>query len=311
MALGLGIALPLIDSEKLLRWLPAYGVDPANIFQTAGVQMANLSIAKNSSPAQPDEGSATGTKPQDKAATAVTDSLQVKNLKIEKPYRILLVGDSFMAVAGGFGDILEQKMVGFGDTVILRKGKVSSGLSRPDYYDWNKEAASAINTFKPNVTIIMMGTNDAQSFETNINGKKTVAVFGSGQWDAEYAGRAASFARLFTDAGSIVYWIGLPAMRDATYGQKITRLTKLQESAVNANCRAKFVPAQTLLSDNNTYEPFMPDAQGIMRATRNPDGIHLSYFGGTIFAEKFIEKLKQDLNISSPNPTSPAQTSIP
>jgi len=299
MALGLGIALPLIDSEKLLRWLPAYGADPANIFQAAGVQMASLNIPKNLPAAQPNEGSATGTKLQDKAAIAGTDSLQIKDLKIEKPYRILLVGDSFMAVAGGFGDILEQKLVGFGDTVVLRKGKVSSGLSRPDYYDWNKEAASAINTFKPNVTIIMMGTNDAQSFATNINGKKTVAAFGSEQWDAEYAGRAASFARLFTDAGSIVYWIGLPSMRNATYGQKITRLTKLQESAVNANNRAKFVPAQTMLSGNNAYEPFVPDAQGIMRATRNPDGIHLSYFGGTILAEKFINCLNEDLQFTT------------
>jgi len=46
-----------------------------------------------------------------------------------------------------------------------------------------------------------------------------------------------------------------------------------------------------------------------MRATRNPDGTHLSYFGGTLLVEKILEKLKQDLDLSIPAPQSvvPAQ----
>jgi len=290
---GVAIILPILYSGKLLRWLPPYGADPANLFQSAGAQLAHWSesLLRHDATGQPQTSAA--------ASETQTQPIEMKFTPPAKPYRILLVGDSFVAVAGGFGDIAEQKLIGFSDVAILRQGKVSSGLSRPDFYDWHQAAKSTMAEFKPNVAIIMMGTNDAQSFEIMENQKKQVIDFGTAEWDRRYQSRAELFIKEFTDNGSIVYWIGLPVMRSEVYDAKIKRLSKLQEAAVKNNPQAKYISSAELMSDGQTaYQPFMPDPKGVMRATRNPDGIHLSYFGGILLVEKILLELKKDLDLS-------------
>jgi hypothetical protein len=219
----------------------------------------------------------------------------------------LIAGDSFVAVSGGFGDIAEQQLAELPDIAVLRQGKVSSGLSRPDFYDWRQAAQTAISKFKPNIVIVMMGTNDAQSFEIWENQKKRILAYGTIEWDAQYQNRTQSFIEQFTDNNAVVYWIGLPIMRNQVYDQKIRHLSQLQENAAKNNPQAKFLSAAELMGGNEPgYQPFAPDGNNIMRATRNPDGIHLSYFGGTLLVKEIIAILQQDLDLApaaSPQPT--------
>ena len=306
---GLAIVLPLANAEKLLRWLPPYGANPNNIFQTLGAKTAQLSLSargqNETNTAVPQTNTAQADKPQTNPQTE-----QIKFTAPQKPYRVLLVGDSSMAVSGGFGDILEQKMLAFDSVSVLRKGKVSSGLSRPDYYDWDQAAKAAVAEFNPNITIVMMGTNDAQSFEIIQNGKKQVVAYGTPEWDKEYLNRTKSFINDFTGNDSILYWVGLPAMREPIYDQKIRHLAQIQQNAVRSNPMAKFISAADLMAGPQTaYQPFMADDKAIMRATRNSDGVHLSYFGGTILVGKIITQLKQDLDltITPPETTSEAK----
>jgi hypothetical protein len=296
LTIALAIIIPLANAGKLLRWLPPYGADADNIFQGLGAGIAHVALTFN-----PDKSNPAQTVQADGQNGTTTDPNIPLSKKFEpptKPYRFLIVGDSLVAVAGGFGDIMEQKLITFSETAVSRKGKVSSGLSRPDYFDWNKEAETAISSFSPNIAIVMMGTNDAQSFEVVRGGKKQVIEYGTSQWDEEYLSRARSFIEKFTGRGVVLYWIGLPAMRDAVYAEKIKHVNELQNKAVQLDPMAKFISAEKLMSDENkVYQPFMADEQGVMRATRNPDGIHLSYFGGTILVEKIINELKKDIEL--------------
>jgi hypothetical protein len=302
LVIGLAIALPLANAEKLMRWLPPYGADPNNVFQVAGSQLAQTSMAILSQNRAAEVNLLPVSRPENPATATGTLSIVANEhefLAPFRPYRILLAGDSFMAVAGGFGDILEQKLVTYEQVSVSRKGKVSSGLSRPDYFDWNKESLAAIAEFKPNVAIIMMGTNDAQSFEmTGENGKKQIISYGTPLWDDEYVKRAKSFIKEFTANGSIVYWIGLPAMRDRTYDEKIRHLSNLQDTAIQDDPQARFISSEALMAGKSgPYQPFMADTQGVMRSTRNIDGIHLTYFGGTVLVEKILDFLKDDLEL--------------
>lgn len=302
--IGLAIVLPLLYAGKFLRWLPPYGADSTNFFQVAGAQLARWSpLRPKIEPTDPQLATTNG---ETATSTSITPQ-EIKFIPPAKPYRIFLAGDSFMAVSGGFGDIAEQHLVKFAQTNVWRQGKVSSGLSRPDFYDWQAAAQIAIARHNPNITIVMMGTNDAQSFEIRENNNKRVIAFGTAQWDAEYQNRAESFIKKFTDSGTAVYWIGLPIMRNAVYDQKIRRLSQLQKNATKNNPQAKFISGAELMAGGDTaYQPFAPDENGVMRATRNPDGIHLSYFGGTILVDKIIEELKKDLDLSIPAPPQPA-----
>ncbi len=297
--MALAILLPVVYAAKLTRWLPPYGADRRNIFEIAGANTAHLVLDEvsqgqtKSDPVAPDLIAASST---------VAQMAEVKFVAPEKPYRILIAGDSFVAVAGGFGDIFEQKMVGFSDVTVRRLGKVSSGLSRPDYFDWNKEATVAIDAFSPNIAVVMMGTNDAQSFEIIKDGKKEIAQYGSGQWDGEYSRRADAFIKLFTDRGIALYWIGLPVMRDPIYAAKIKHVGDLQKQAAGREPMAKFFSGQELMAGDKTdYQAFVADEKGVSRATRNPDGVHLSYFGGTILVDRLVTKLGEDIQLTVPD----------
>jgi hypothetical protein len=93
-----------------------------------------------------------------------------------------------------------------------------------------------------------------------------------------------------------VYWIGLPAMRDSAYEIKMRHVASLQEQAVGQNIQAKFISSYTLLTYGaKPYQAFLPDSSQIMQASRNSDGIHLSYFGGTYLVQKLLPLLKNDI----------------
>lgn len=294
--------LPFIFARKTINWEPQRVDAGANVFMKITGSIARFSLETQNKDLQTDfrqevlaENKNHETLFEPPEETKIFTSPQ-------KPYRILILGDSFMAVAGGFGDIIEQRMVKYADITVLRYGKVSSGLSRPDYFDWFAKASDLAKTFNPNVVIIMMGTNDAQSFEELQNAKKSVIVYGTSEWDAKYLSRVQKFVDQLALPNIALYWVGLPAMRDQGYEIKMRHVAALQEKAASRNIQAKFIPSADMLAKGGVaYQPFLPNDSGIMQATRNVDGIHLSYFGGTYLAQKIIDRLSNDLGLELKN----------
>lgn len=285
----LAIIIPIAYSSKLISWLSPRDLNSANVFQSLGVNVASFINSFKGSEDTTVYDSSSPQKQPDKQ-----ESFKVP----QKPYRVLIVGDSLVAVSGGFGDIMEQKLIAMDSVEVLRKGKVSSGLSRPDYFNWNKESLSLIDSFSPNVAIVMMGTNDAQSFEIVKDGAKKVLSYGSLEWDNEYANRFRAFNQQFTSRGVAVYWIGLPAMRDSGYAQKISHLNEIIEKTAKENVQVRYVSGEKLMAgDKGAYQAFLPDDKGVMHATRLADGIHLTYFGGNYLVQKVIDVLKKDIDL--------------
>jgi hypothetical protein len=289
----LAIFIPIIHYSKLISWISPRDNNPANIFQTIGVNEASIiaSIGEKKETVE--------------TPTPVLQEPQTNKSFVapQKPYRILIMGDSLIAVAGGVGEILEQKLIAIGGSEVLREGKVSSGLMRPDYFDWQKESLTLTNSFTPNIAIVMMGTNDAQSIDFKENGTKKLLSYGSHEWDNEYANRVKAFNNQLTNRGVTVYWIGLPAMRDAPYAGRIRHLNELNEAAGKENPQVKYISAEDLMAgDKTAYQAFMPDENGVMKATRIADGIHLSYFGSTYLVGKVIDILKKDVDLSETVP---------
>ena len=268
----LAILLPFIFSKKLNSWLSPRDINKANIFQEIGIKIANLKKTNSSSEEE-----------------EIEESFETIFKPIEKPYRILIMGDSLVAVAGGFGDIIEQKLIKLDDIEVLRKGKVSSGMSRPDYFDWKKESKTLLESFNPNIAIVMMGTNDAQSFE---NQEREVLFYGTEEWDKEYKNRIIAFDKQLTNHNIRVFKIGLPQMKDTAYAEKIQHINKLNKEASEETEQVTFISGEELLDG---YQAFMPDENGIMRATRLDDGIHLTYFGGSLLVDQVINELKNYL----------------
>ena len=69
----------------------------------------------------------------------------------------------------------------------------SSGLARPELYDWNRELAESLAAQPPDVLVFMIGANDGQALET----ASGFVEFGSQVWLDAYGSRVGNLMDLF------------------------------------------------------------------------------------------------------------------
>jgi hypothetical protein len=194
------------------------------------------------------------------------------------PLDILLFGDSMQESSG-------SRTVGFLDTGNKIAGCVdihySTGLVRPDYFDWPAHAAQHMAQRDPEAVVFMVGGNDGQNM--SVNGR--IYAAGSAEWRAEYQRRAARVMRTLSAGGRrSVYYIGMPPARS----DRLTRIYRVLDEAVVAAARevggVRYVDAWKLFSVNGAYCDSCPDESGTVRRMRGKDGIHLSIDGASYLA---------------------------
>jgi hypothetical protein len=194
------------------------------------------------------------------------------------PLDLLVFGDSMQESSG-------SRTVGFLDVANKVAGCVdihySTGLVRPDYFDWPAHAATHMSQRDPEAVVFMVGGNDGQNM--SVNGK--VYTAGSAEWRAEYQRRAARVMRTLSGAGArSVYYIGMPPARS----DRLSRIYRVLNEAVVAAARevgaVRYVDAWKLFSVNGAYCDSCPDETGTVRRMRGSDGIHLSLDGASYLA---------------------------
>ena len=72
--------------------------------------------------------------------------------------------------------------------------KVSSGLSRPDFYDWPQRMIDQIVDWNPDATAVLFGANDGRT--STSHGK--VLKVGTKAWQAQYAKRVGKAMSILT-----------------------------------------------------------------------------------------------------------------
>jgi hypothetical protein len=205
------------------------------------------------------------------------------------PLRVLLVGDSLGLDLGGS---LQNALAATGVVAATLDGKESTGLTRPDYFNWPQELTGDLASQHPQVVVAMMGANDPQDFL----GPPDVP-FGTDAWNTEYYHRARSFMRLATSQGAKLIWVGLPPMQDPGLNQKIQVINSIQHRAAESLPGVEYVSADRILG--TTYSPFTT-VNGQVINTRTPDGIHITPQGGSVLANAVIAKMHSSLGIDLP-----------
>jgi uncharacterized protein len=221
-----------------------------------------------------------------------------------KPYTTLIAGDSF--IADRLGQVLEQQLSTYADFTLYRRGAYSTGLSRPDYFNWDTEITNLLATDHPNVVVIMFGANDAQDIRF-LTGSASIH-YGTPEWDEEYKKRIGTFLDILYDHNAMVYWIGMPITEAPTYRAKMEHLDSLYEEVIKNHSNARFVSTWDLLKDaKGNYNAYLPNDAGQMRLARNSDGIHVTEFGAqlmvrgvtTLMSKELTLKIKPAANASS------------
>jgi hypothetical protein len=99
--------------------------------------------------------------------------------------------------------------------------------------------------------------------------------------------------KTFDEEGVTVYWIGLSVMRDKEFSEQIKKINLIYEEEIKNFKNIKFISTWDLISDwDDNYAEFLKDEKGLYQSTHLKDGIHLTYFSGSIITEKFIGEIE-------------------
>jgi hypothetical protein len=166
--------------------------------------------------------------------------------------------------------------------------KVSSGLVRPDFFDWPKRLARALDEFDPHVTVMLFGGNEKQTMRYE---GKSLAPF-SEPWTAEYSRRVEAAIAMTTDTGGRVVWIGMPIMRSAKFSETCRKLNAIYAAACAKNPESAYVDGYSLFAgEQGEYSAYLVDSAGARKLMREKDGIHLTNAGGDRAAGAVMEVL--------------------
>jgi hypothetical protein len=201
--------------------------------------------------------------------------------KADKETRILLTGDSLME---SMGPQMVKAMVGYENIVLRPIGKRSTGLSRPDFYNWPKVLEANLIDFKPQIVVMWVGTNDPQ----NIHGHKNLGEPLSEQWKDVYKQKIQEIINICKAHGAKIIFIGPPAVDEEPLDRQLREIEKLIRHVSKANGQG-YRSSRTALGDDKgqyLHEKRMPD--GRMATIRWKDRVHITGDGNFIMMSDLL-----------------------
>lgn len=226
----------------------------------------------------------------------------------EQPLRTWIGGDS---MAQTMGISLSRAMEAAGVFETTLDYRISTGLTRPDYFDWPAQLRTVVEDTDPELMLVVFGANDSQGIEMPDG---SVFERNSPDWLAEYRTRVASTMDLLRDPDGdrLVIWIGQPVMRDSGFSERMAYLNNIyfEEAARRPWIRYFDTWAYFADSDGN-YAPQLSSADGTVQSMRLGDGIHLTTPGGDRFAWAVMEALGEMIDLSAGDLGAPGSVAPP
>jgi hypothetical protein len=205
-----------------------------------------------------------------------------------KPLRVWVAGDSLAEIPG---QALERasnpalKVVGV-------ESRLSTGLARPDLYNWFTRIQDAPAQLTPHVAVFSFGADDAHDFMAGVPDGRTVGPLGSPSWTAEYRRRVEGVTRELTAKRIHVVWLGLPIPDGPGFKKSFPIVNRILESVVAAHPKtATYVDTWHILSDaHGRYAPYLR-VHGKLTLMRLPDGVHYTAAAGDLIAQQVLKQL--------------------
>lgn len=227
---------------------------------------------------------------------------------LDRPQRVLIVGASSIQYA--IGTELERELVErYEGLEVRRKGKVSTGLTRDDVFDWPAEIARLMEEFQPDVVIGQFGGNDGQNIVSPTDGPQTVYSDG---WAEEYGRRLEALVAQVEGAGAEMIVLGMPRMKSDKFDRKMQWVNGVTKEAVEG-AGGQFVDTTRLATDDRGEYVASVRFEGRSGRMRMDDGIHFTRLGGQHVAHGLARKLEREMVLlpKGPPPPEVAETDAP
>jgi len=214
----------------------------------------------------------------------------------EDPAKVYIVGDSD---AGTFGPYLETLLDGTLVTETELNYKVSSGLARPDFFDWPTELEQKLPDVDPDIVVVTFGGNDSQGLSLPQDELEFVVgdpLANEAEWSEEYERRAGEVMDLLLENDRHVIWVGIPNDDNPDVTAKLAIQDQAAKAAADARPDVVFVDTWTRFSGRDGgWAEFVVDPRDKEgKDVRADDGFHLNQNGAEILAiDIAIEVQKQ------------------
>jgi hypothetical protein len=212
-----------------------------------------------------------------------------------QPIYVLVAGDS---MAEPLGYELRDVSADEGLVRVRVEFRISSGLSRPDYFDWPAHMAAVIAEFTPDFVVWHSGGNDAQNLQT----PEGVAAVASPEWAAEYGRRVAQLMDVSTARGTRMYWLGLPPIRDEPGQGAAQAINAAAARAAASRALVTYLDLAPMFAGHDgAFAMFANGADGQPVKVRQEDGVHLSVEGTAWVADLVYGHALADSGVSRPS----------
>ncbi len=170
--------------------------------------------------------------------------------------------------------------------------RISTGLARPDYFDWPAQLAAVGATDPPpDAMIFMVGGNDDQNMQRDDG----IVELGTDAWYDEYERRVSSIVDAVDPTTTRVYWIGLPPMREADRHEVSMGMNAVVRRVATTRPHVTFVDLEQRLADpDGLYRSHIAAPDGELRLARQADGVHITFVASTWVADIVWELLEED-----------------
>lgn len=212
-----------------------------------------------------------------------------RRINAEDPLRVWTGGDSLGEYVGSR---LLYKVADPDFATITLDYHISTGLTRPDYFDWPASLSQTMVSeedplIRPEAVIFMAGGNDDQPMRAD--GERLAT--NSEEWLDEYRARVQTMMDITAYGDARLYWIGLPPMKDERREAIAVNVNAiLADEAANREWVTFVDIVPLLLNEDGVYDQYIIGPDGEQRKARERDGVHV-----TSQASEWISRIVWDL----------------
>jgi uncharacterized protein len=216
----------------------------------------------------------------------------------EDPAELYVAGDSD---AGTFGPYLDTLMKQTGKVKTTLDYKVSSGLSRPDFFDWPTYFRQQIPAVNPDIVVVTFGGNDAQGLRNVDESWAVQHSPGSGvddtDWRAEYARRVGAAMDYLGGDNRTLIWVGIPNDDNPDVTARLQVQNEVVMSEAAKRPKVVFIDTWKRFSGlSGGFAPVVQDPRdNVFKDVRAKDGFHLNQTGAEILALDIAEAIRTEL----------------
>ena len=232
------------------------------------------SQARASIPAMPATANMTANPINRRATDPMTPRLAMAVAQ-GRPIEIGVFGDSFGdGVWAGLYNTLRTRD-GF---VVHQLAERSTGFTRYRSLNLLDDIRAKLDRQPVDIAVISFGANDTQGIFDQGHGN----AYMSEGWQRIVTERVSAVVQLLRDRGVMVYWVGLPKMRDDHFDADIHAMNQFYANRMAALDVPYIETFPMTVDANGQYEPYLPleaSHGGERQMARTNDGIHMTIPG--------------------------------